>query len=218
MVRTLRHRALGLLGLLVLGLAGCAPGQASGTAGTSDAGAVVEAFLAARAQRDLDATMASFDPVPELRSGRGINWPGRDAVRAIMAYRIMDTYTVGERHVSGDTVSWSEHVRRTVAAGGPPTTFDEDVTATVSGGHIKILVTSLGGPRVEPTVDVPAQPASRPVTPLLLPLSLALLILAVLVWPWGAGTAPRRVPSGHLLVGLQRYAEMHAVQSRQERH
>jgi hypothetical protein len=210
-----------LLGLGCLGLAGCALGQPPPAA--DDAGTVVETFLAARAARDLDATMATFDDVPEIHSSRGINWSGRDAVRAIMAYRLLDSYSVGERHVSGNIVTWTEHVRRALTSGGPPANFDEDVEATVGGGHIKRLVTSLGAVRAagQPLAEGIAPsptPAERtsPVTPLVVPLSIGLLILAVLVWPWSENEV-RRVPSGRLLVGLRRYAESHAVQGQQER-
>src|SRR5438105_7952799 len=89
--------------------------------------AVVEAFLAARGTRNLEATMDTFADQPELRSSQGIYWKGRDAVRAIMLYRLQDTYSIGERRVSGATVTWSEHVRGPIAFCSPPANFDEDV-------------------------------------------------------------------------------------------
>ena len=215
-----------LLGsLLVVLSGGCAAPSPSASASAAEAGAVVEAFLAARAARDLDATMAAFDDVPELKSSQGINWSGRDAVRAIMAYRLLDTYTLGDRHVAGDTVTWTEHVRRTVAAGAPPANFDEDVEATVARGRIKSLVTYLGGMRrpasIAATAPVTASATApeRPPNPLVLPLSIALLVLAVLIWPRASAEPrpPRRAPSGALLDGLRRYAEAHAAQSAEER-
>src|SRR5512132_3724937 len=77
-----------------------------------DAGWVVEKFLAARQDRNLDATMECFGESPEMRSSLGVGWSGREAVRAIMAYRLTDAYTVGELRVIGNHVVWSEHVRR----------------------------------------------------------------------------------------------------------
>jgi len=212
---------LGGLLVVIVG-SGCAAAAAAPPASAAEAGAVVESFLAARAARDLDATMAAFDAVPELRSSQGINWSGRDAVRAIMAYRLLDTYTLGDRYVVGDTVTWTEHVRRTVAAGSPPANFDEDVEATVVRGRIKSLVTYLGGMRLpEPmtarvTAPATAQAPAPAPNPLVLPLSIALLVLAVLIWPRTAAE-PRRAPSGALLDGLRRYAEAHAEQSAEER-
>jgi hypothetical protein len=206
-------QCLVVCGLLIVVTTGCAAAPAP-SGSTAEAGAVVEAFLAARAARDLEATMAAFDEVPELRSSQGINWSGRDAVRAIMAYRLLDTYTLGDRHVVGNTVTWTEHVRRTIASGSPPANFDEDVEAVVVRGRIKSLVTYLGGMRLPPTVTATVpEPAPNP---LVLPLSIALLVLAVLIWP-RAAAEPRRVPSGALLSGLRRYAEAHAEQSAEER-
>src|SRR5919108_57090 len=214
-----RH-GLVLVGLVMLGLAGCVQAQAPAAtvpAAASEAGRVVEAFLAARAARDLDATMANFDEAPELRSSQGINWSGRDAVRAIMAYRLLDTYTVGERQVSGNKVTWREHVRRTIASGAPPANFDEDVEATVVAGRITSLVTYLGGMRAQEPSPALAEPTS-PLAPLLVPLSIGLLVLAVIIWPWPDSTEAAPRPRGNqLLSGLQRYAESHAVQSRQKR-
>lgn len=202
------------IALAAIALVACQHSQPNPSA--SDAGKVVDAFIAARDARDLDATMASFGDSPELRSSQGINWSGRDAVRAIMAYRIQDTYIVGERHVSGDTVTWAEHVRRSIASGSPPANFDEQVEATVTGGRIQSLVTYLGARRAQVTSDTATTEPVSPAASLLLPASIVLLVLAVMVWPAGSG-APHRASSGRLLVELRRYAESHATQGRQNR-
>jgi hypothetical protein len=210
-------RAVRYLGVLIgaVALAATACGQPQ-TTNSADAARVVDQFIAAREARDLDATMASFAAAPELRSSQGINWSGRDAVRAIMAYRLQDTYTVGDRHVSGNTVTWAEHVRRTVAAGSPPANFDEDVEATVVDGHIQSLVTYLG------TRRAPAAPAAvgepiTPAVPWVLPVSVGLVVFAALIWPTSRSSVPPRQSSGRLLVGLRRYAESHGTQSPEER-
>ena len=108
--------------LVLLGLVGCAQAAA-----VQDPRPTVERFLAARQARNLDATMACFAEQPRLSSNIGMSAVGRDAVRAIMAARITDTYVVDNLRVTGERVTWSQHVRRT-AMGSPPTTFDEEAT------------------------------------------------------------------------------------------
>jgi hypothetical protein len=109
-------------------------------------------------------------------------------------------------------------VRRTIASGAPPANFDEDVEATVVAGRITRLVTYLGGMRAQEPSPPLAEPTS-PLAPLLVPLSIGLLVLAVLVWPGSMETESAPRPRGNQLIsGLQRYAESHAVQSRQKRH
>ena len=118
--------------LVLIGLVGCARIASP----DEDAAWVVERFLAARQDRNLDATMDTFGDWPEMRSSLGVGWTGRDAVRAIMAYRLTDAYTVGDLRVVGNRVVWSEHVRRSVS-GSPIANFDEDVEAIVVGGRIR---------------------------------------------------------------------------------
>src|SRR5262245_43748061 len=103
------------LAVLMLCLVGCSMRPTP----NEDARLVVAQFLAARAARNLEATMECFVAQPEMRSSLGVGWTGREAVKAIMAYRLTDTYKVGDLHVNGDRVSWSEHVTRN--AGAPPT-------------------------------------------------------------------------------------------------
>lgn len=187
-----------MLGLLVL--VGCAP-----TGGPDEeARTVVERFIGARQDRNLEATMDCFGDWPEMRSSLGIGWSGRDAVRAIMAYRLTDAYTVGEVRGVGNRVVWSEHVRRSVS-GSPIASFDEDVEAIVSGGRIHSLVTYVGG--AHPTLPAESTaPVSHSVDLLA---SLAILFLvaaAVLVWPQPTTRlAPGRASTGHLLAGLRDY-------------
>jgi hypothetical protein len=185
--------------LLLVAVVGCArhpnPGE--------DAAWVVERFLAARQDRNLDATMACFGDWPEMRSSLGVGWSGRDAVRAIMAYRLSDAYTVGDLRVVGNRAVWSEHVRRSVA-GAPIANFDEDVEAIVADGRIDSMVTYVGGSHPAPLVE-----ASVPFSvslDLLAPLCILLLVAAaVLVWPQATPLQPRRAATGHLLAGLRDY-------------
>jgi hypothetical protein len=203
----LRHgwtQRSGLLGacvvvVLLLLVVGCArpAGQ------EEDAGWVVEKFLVARQDRNLDATMDCFGDWPEMRSSLGVGWSGREAVRAIMAYRLTDAYTVGELRVEGNRVVWSEHVRRTVS-GSPTASFDEDVEAIVVGGRIGSLITYVGGSH--PTMPVPASQPFSVSLDLLVPLSILLLVTAaVMVWPQTTPLRPRRAPNGQLLAGLRDY-------------
>jgi len=205
--------ALVLATLAALAATACAPPQLTSS---DDAARVVEDFIAAREARDLDATMASFGDSPELRSSQGVNWSGRDAVRAIMAYRLQDTYTLGDRHVSGDTVTWAEHVRRTVSGATPPANFDEEVEATVVGGHIQRLVTYLGGRRGASAAAASGEPITLSV-PWVLPLSLGLLLFAAVVWPRSQSRLPPRQSNGQMLLALRRYAQSHDTQSSEER-
>jgi hypothetical protein len=167
-----------------------------------DAGWVVERFIVARQDRNLDATMDCFADWPEMRSSLGVGWSGRDAVRAIMAYRLADAYTVGDLRVVGNRVIWSEHVRRSVS-GSPTANFDEDVEATVVGGRIGSMVTYVGGAHPQPTEMTGQFSVSLD---LLAPLGTLLLVAAaVLVWPQAAPMQPRRTASGQLLAGLRDY-------------
>ena len=165
--------------------------------------ATVEQFLAARQARNLDAAMEYFVDQPELRTSLGVSWAGRDAVRAIMAYRLADDYTVDEVHGAGNRVTWTEHVRRSVA-GAQPVVFDEDVEALLVGGRIASLVTYVGGSHPPPLSPTTSQVSPR--TNLLVLLSVLVLVAgAVLVWPPPAEEPMRRVGDGRLLAGLREY-------------
>ncbi|MDQ6673295.1 MAG: hypothetical protein M3069_21570 [Chloroflexota bacterium] len=186
---------------VALGLVGCARPPGS----DEDAGRVVERFLAARQDRNLDATMDCFADWPELRSSLGVAWSGRDAVRAIMTYRLTDAYTVGEVRVVGNHVIWSEHVRRSVS-GSPIANFDEEVEAVVLGGRIGSLQTYVAG--AHPTPPVAATSQSQVSLDLLAPLgALFLVAAAVLVWPHATPTPPPRPATHHLLAGLREYVD-----------
>jgi hypothetical protein len=184
--------------LVLVVLFGCA----RPTSPDQDVSGVVERFIVARQDRNLDATMACFADWPEMRSSLGVGWSGRDAVRAIMSYRLTDAYTVGDLRVVGNRVVWSEHVRRSVS-GSPIANFDEDVEATVVGGRINSMVTYVGGsppPQVVATNQFPVS------LDLLAPLGTLLLVAAaVLVWPQATPPQPRRAATGHLLQGLRDY-------------
>ena len=194
-----------MLPLLLIAMACGARDTSAPEASTS---AVVEAFLAARSARNLDATMDAFGQQPELRSSQGIYWSGRDAVRAIMVYRLQDTYTVSDRKTVGNRVTWTEHVARPIAFGAPPANFDEDVEATVVDGRIASLVTSLGGARALQLKETVPAPAEVPLsTQLLAPLSIVLIVLAILVWPPREAAPPRPSQTGHLLRGLRAYVD-----------
>lgn len=191
------HIRLLLWAALALVAAGCA--RPAG----EDAAWVVERFLAARQDRNLDATMACFGDWPEMRSSLGVGWSGRDAVRAIMAYRLTDAYTVGEMRVVGNHVIWSEHVRRSVS-GSPMANFDEDVEAIVVGGRIGSMETYVSG--AHPTLPAEANAQFSVSLDLLAPLSVLLLVAAaVLVWPQATPLQPQNAATGHLLAGLREY-------------
>ena len=96
--------------LVLLGLVACA--RTSDVDPDKTAQAVVERFLVARQDRNLDATMACFAEWPEMRSSLGVGWSGPEAVRAIMAYRMSDSYTVRDLRAVGNRVIWTEHVHR----------------------------------------------------------------------------------------------------------
>jgi hypothetical protein len=184
--------------VLFLVLVGCArPANFDG-----ETSGVVERFISARQDRNLDATMDCFADSPEMRSSLGVGWSGRDAVRAIMSSRLTDAYTVGDLRVAGNRVVWTEHVRSTVP-GSPMASFDEDVEATVVGGRINSMVTYVGGsppPQVVATNQFPVS------LDLLAPLGTLLLVAAaVLVWPQATPLQPRRAATGHLLQGLRDY-------------
>jgi hypothetical protein len=168
-----------------------------------DVGAVVTSFIAARDARNLEATMAWFVDQPEMRSSLGVGWTGRDAVRAIMAYRLTDTYTlIGDVRVVGNRAIWSERVRRGIA-GSPVAVFDEDVEAIVQGGRITSLETFVGG--AHPSSGI--QPVQRSaLTDLFVPLTTLFLVAgAVLAWP-ASGGVPTPYPVGtHLIDGLRDY-------------
>src|ERR1700730_12382041 len=183
------------LAIALLALVGCG----RGTNPTDSASLIVDKFLAARDTKNLDATMDCFADQPEMRSSLGVGWTGRDMVRAIMAYRLMDSYTVADVHVVGDRVIWTEHVRRSMA-GFPNATFDEDVEATVINGRIGSMVTYVGGAHPKLTIDANAQPETS--TNALLPLSILVLIAAaVMVWPPAAPLTLRRGGNRRLLAG-----------------
>jgi hypothetical protein len=145
-----------------------------------------------------------------MRSNGGVGWTGREAVKAIMAYRLSDTYKVSNLQVNGDRVTWSEHVTRN--AGAPPTpgagrtsaaVFDEEVEAIVSGGRISLLVTIVGG---RPGAFDGQQLGVGSSTDLLVPLCVLVLVAAaVLIWPAAPGwRAPVRA-QGQLMSGLREY-------------
>ena len=122
--------------------------------------------------------MQCFADQPVVRSSLGVSWAGREAIQAIMAYRLTDDYTVQNVQVGGNRVTWSEHVRRG-ATGGATVNFDEDVEAVVVGGRITSMVTYVGSSRPQLTV-APSPPANDP----FLPLSVLLLVAgAVMAWP-----------------------------------
>jgi hypothetical protein len=189
------------LGMMLLGVVGCVPGSPP----SEDAAWVVERFIAARQSGSLDATMDCFADQPEVRSSLGVAWSGRDAVRAIMAYRLADTYTVGNVHVGDNRVIWSEQVRRSVA-GSPTAIFEEDVEAIVAGDRIARLVTYVGGAHPTPfEASTPPQLAVR--TDLLAALGVVLLgAAAALGWtPAQPLPGSRGATGGHLLSGLRDY-------------
>jgi hypothetical protein len=204
-VRRFAAAALALLGVLLL--SGCAFRQPP----NEDARLVVAQFLAARQSRNLEATMECFVANPEMRGAQAAGWTGREAVRAIMAYRLTDTYVVGDLHVSGDRVSWSEHVTRNTGAPPTPgagragtTNFDQEVEALVVGGRIASLTTFIGGAKP----DAQVLSTGSPTTDLLAPLCILVLVAAaVLVWP--TSTADWRAPavgsSHQLMNGLREY-------------
>jgi hypothetical protein len=202
---TTRTRCLIWLGLGLALLTSVACGTTQSVAQSDDPRAVVDRFLAAREGKNLDAAMDCFGDQPEMRSSLGVGWTGRDVVRAIMSYRLLDTYTVGDRTVYGNRVIWSEHVRRGVA-GSLSANFDEDVEAVVGGGHILSLVVYVGG--THPPLPTELSPAPSPSTSLLVPISILLLVAgAVLIWPPSTPLAAPRPANGHLLSGLREYVD-----------
>jgi hypothetical protein len=167
--------------------------------------AVVQRFLAAREARNLDATMDCFASEPEMRTTLGVTWVGRDAVRALMAYRLADSYAVGELQVTGNKASWTEHVRRAVS-GSQPAAFDQDVEATVVDDRITSLATYNRGSR--PTAQASLETSAQPIrgADLLVPAATLLLIGAmVLLWPTRPRLEVRARPQGQLLAGLREY-------------
>ena len=195
-----------LLSLILLALTGCIGRPAA----NEDARLVVAQFLAARQSRNLEATMECLAANPEMRSSQGVGWSGREAVKAIMAFRLTDTYVVGDLHVNGDRVSWTEHVTRNTGApptpggGRGPANFDEEVEAVVVGGRIASLTTYVGGARP----DAQALAVGSAATDLLVPLSVLLLVAAaVLVWPSSISgwRTPAVAPTHQLMNGLREY-------------
>lgn len=184
--------------LLVLAAVGC--GQVA--APNQEATATVEKFLAARQARSLDDTMDCFGDQPEMRTSLGVSWSGREAVRAVMAYRLNDEYTVDKVEVVGNHATWSEHVFRRVV-GAPAAFFDEDVDAIVVGGRIASMMTSIGGAQSNAGRRSAPMAAS---TDIMVPLTIMLLVAAaVLVWPSSPPQRQTRTPNGQLLAGLREY-------------
>src|SRR5712691_6639278 len=168
-----------------------------------DVNGVIANFIAARDARDLEATMGWFVEQPDMRSSLGVGWTGRDAVRAIMAYRLTHTYTlIGDVRVVGNRAIWSEQVRRGVA-GSPAAVFDEDVEAIVDGGRIVSLETFVGG--AHPTLaGAPGQRSA--IADLFVPITTLLLVAgAVLAWPTSSGAQTPYPVSTHLIDGLRDY-------------
>jgi hypothetical protein len=188
-----------LFGLLLVACVACVQPTRS-----EDAGTVAASFIAARDARNLETTMGWFIDQPEIRSSLGVGWTGRDAVRAIMAYRLTDTYTlISDVRVVGNHAIWSEHVRRSVA-GSPAAVFDEDVEAVVNGGRIASLETFVGG--AHPTLA--GQPVQRvAMADLFVPLTTLFLVAgAVLAWPSSTAAPSTSYPiSTHLIDGLRDY-------------
>ena len=147
--------------------------------------------------------MGWFVEQPEMRSSLGVGWTGRDAVRAIMAYRLTDTYTlIGDVRVVGNRAIWSEQVRRGVA-GSPAAVFDEDVEAIVDSGRIVSLETFVGG--AHPTLaSAPVQRSA--LADLFVQITTLLLVAgAVLAWPTSSGAQTPYPVSTHLIDGLRDY-------------
>jgi hypothetical protein len=187
------------LALALLAVVGCSPSPPQ----TEDALAVVTRFLAARETKNLEAVMDCFVDQPEMRSGGATAWAGRDVIRVIMSYRLLDSYTVSDLHATGNRVIWSEHVRRG-AAGALTATFDEDVEAIVTNGRIGSMVVYVGGTHPAPPAE--ASPQLSTGANLLLPLSILLLVAgAVMVWPPSAPLPAPRPANGQLLSGLRDY-------------
>jgi hypothetical protein len=198
---------LALAALTALCACACVPRPSN----PDDARLIVAQFVTARQARDLEAAMACFIDQPEMRSSQGVGWTGREAVRAIMAYRITDNYTVGDLHVSGDRVTWSEHVTRvpqappSPGAGRAPAIFDEDVEAVIVGGRIASLTTSVAGVQ---RADSRLSGAPSIATSLLVPLLVLVLVAsAVLIWPTGSSmrVASASAANGRLMSQLREY-------------
>jgi hypothetical protein len=191
--------ALALAVALLVVVVGCSQSPPP----TEDATAVVNRFLAARETRNLEAVMDCFIDQPEMRSSLGVGWAGRDVIRVIMSYRLLDSYTVSDIRATGNRVIWSEHVRRG-AAGSLTANFDEDVEAFVTGGRIGSMVIYVGG--THPTPPAESSPQLSASANLLLPLSILLLVAgAVMVWPPTAQLHAPRPANGQLLSGLRDY-------------
>jgi limonene-1,2-epoxide hydrolase len=189
-----------VLGLVMVGAMGCAPAPAP----NQEAAATVQKFLAARQARSLDDTMDCFGDQPLMRTNLGVSWAGREAVRAVMAYRINDEYTVSKVEVVGNHATWSEHVFRRVV-GAPAAFFDEDVDAVVVGGRIASIMTFIAGAAKPNAVLTRPAPLSTS-TDLVVPLGIMLLVAAaVLVWPSGQPPRSTRATDGQLLAGLREY-------------
>jgi hypothetical protein len=197
MTRRMTWLLLGLV--LVLSAVGC--GQAAGP--NQEAAATVQKFLTARQARSLDDTMDCFGDQPEMRTSMGVSWSGREAVRAVMAYRLNDEYSVSKVEVVGNHATWTEHVFRRVV-GAPAAFFDEDVDAIVVGGRIASMMTSIGGAQ-----STAGSGRSAPVsasTDVVVPLTIMLLVAAaVLVWPSCQPRSATRTANGQLLAGLREY-------------
>jgi hypothetical protein len=197
---------LALVALSVLFACACIPRHGN----PEDARLVAAQFIAARQSRDLEAAMACFGDQPEMHSSVGVGWTGREAVRAIMAYRITDSYSVGDIHVSGDHVSWTEHVTRvpqtapSPGAGRPAAMFDEDVDAVVVGGRITSMTTYVGG--VQRGSQSATIAANSVTANLLVPLLVLVLVAAaVLIWPTGSSVRVPSAANGRLMGQLREY-------------
>jgi hypothetical protein len=198
--------ACAALTVQLLILVGCAQ-----TAAGPDATPTVERFLAARQARNLDAAMACFADQPQLRSSVGVNSIGRDAVRAVIAARITDSYTIDNLRASGERVTWSQHVRRnTLGTQAPPATFDEEIEAVVRDDHIASMVTYANGAHPSPAAETSTRFWVS--SDLLVPLGVLVLVAAAVLV--GTSTAPvqtKRAPTLAMLDGLRNYVARRGV-------
>jgi hypothetical protein len=185
--------------VVLLSTVGCAQAAAP----NQEATATVQKFLAARQARSLDDTMDCFGDQPEMRTSLGVSWSGREAVRAVMAYRLNDEYSVSKVEVVGNHATWTEHVFRRVV-GAPAAFFDEDVDAIVIGGRIASMMTSIANAQSSAGSGRPAPLSAS--TDIVVPLMIMLLVAAAVVaWPSGRPERSTRTANGQLLAGLREY-------------